>query len=129
MSDLVAALDNALAQYGEDIILRRIVGSGANATNIDVACKARVDVVTTQEALAGVPATDLNVIFTPTQINNEQWPGGGIPLVAPYDVDQRIPRVGGSDNMIVRHMLRRITFVDAKVINGELVRINARVAG
>jgi len=85
--------------------------------------------VTTQEALAGVPATDLNVILSPTQINNAQWPGGDIPLVPPYDVDQRIPRVGGSDNMIVRHMLRRITFVDAKVINGELVRINVRVAG
>jgi hypothetical protein len=129
VSDLVDALDNALANYGEDIILRRIVGSGATAINIDVTCKARVDAVTTQEALAGVPATDLNVILSPTQINSAQWPGGGIPLVPPFDVDQRIPRVGGSDNMIVRHMLRRITFVDAKVINGELVRINARVAG
>jgi hypothetical protein len=129
MSDLISALDNALAQAGEDIVLRRIVGSGATAINIDVICRARVDPATTQEVLAGVPMTSLNVILSPTQINERQWPGGHIPLVPPFDVDQRIPRVGGSDNMIVRNMLRRIIHVDAKLIGGELVRITARVDG
>jgi hypothetical protein len=129
MSDLVSSLDNALAACGEDIILRRVVGTGANVTNIDVTCRARVDALKTEQLIANIPATELNVIISPTQINNAQWPGGHVPLQPPFDVDQRIPRVGGADKMIVRNVLRAITFVDAKVINGELVRIDARVAG
>lgn len=129
MSDVISALDNALASYGEDIILRRVVGTGANVTNIDVTCKARVNAATVQQIVAGISAAEMNVIFSPTQINNAQWPGGHIPLQPPFDVDQRIPRVGGADKMIVRNVLRSVTFVDAKVINGELVRIDARVSG
>lgn len=128
-SGLIAALDSALAGYGEDIILRRVVGTGANVTNIDVKCRARVDAMSTDQIAAGVDATDLNVIMSPTQINEAQWPGGTVPLQPPFDVDQRIPRSGGADSMIVRNMPRKIAFVDAKVIGGELVRINARVTG
>jgi hypothetical protein len=129
MSSFIAALDSALAGYGEDIILRRVVGSGANVVNVDVACRARVDAASTDQIAAGVSATELNVIISPTQINEAQWPGGTVPLQPPFNVDQRIPRVGGPDKMIVRNVLRQITFVDAKVIGGELVRINARVSG
>src|SRR6266705_5180830 len=129
MSALIAALDGALAQAGEDVILRRVIGTAPNQTNIDVTCKARVDAMKTEQLVAGINATDLNVIFSPTQINNRQWPGGTVPLQPPFNVDQRIPRVGGADKMIVRNVLRSITFVDAKVINGELVRIDAMVSG
>lgn len=129
MSDVIAALDNALAQAGEDIILRRVIGTGSNVTNIDVKCRARVDAMKTEQLVAGINATDLNVILSPTQINNARWPGGHVPLQPPFDVDQRIPRVGGADKMIVRKVLRAVTFVDAKLINGELVRIDARVSG
>lgn len=128
MSDLVASLDNALAQYGEDVILRRVVGTGKNTINIDVKCRARVDAMKTEQMAAGINATDLNVIMSPTQINDAQWPGGTVPILPPFDVDQRIPRAS-VDKMIVRNSPRNITFVDAKVINGELVRIDLRVAG
>ncbi|SHJ70226.1 hypothetical protein SAMN05444159_1268 [Bradyrhizobium lablabi] len=129
MSYLIAALDDALAQAGEDIILRRVIGTAPNQVNIDVKCRARVNAATVQQLVAAIPATEMNVILSPTQINNAQWPGGHIPLQPPFDVDQRIPRVGGADKMIVRNVLRSITFVDAKVINGELVRLDVRVSG
>jgi hypothetical protein len=128
MSGLVSALDNALAGYGEDVILRRVVGSGSAVANIDVTCKARVNAATVQQLVAGIVATELNVIISPTQINNAQWPGGQVPLLPPFDVDQRIPRIS-VDKMIVRNSLRSVTFVDAKIINGELVRIDLRVSG
>jgi hypothetical protein len=129
MSDIIAALDNALAQTGEDIILRRIVGTAPNQTNIDVVVRARVDAATVQQIVAGISATEMNLIFSPSQINSQQWPGGHVPLQPPFDVDQRIPRVGGADKAIVRNVLRLITFVDAKIIGGQLVRIVARVSG
>jgi hypothetical protein len=125
----ISDLDEDLADAGEDIILRRVIGTGANVTNIDVKCRARVDAMKTEQLVAGINATDLNVILSPTQINNAQWPGGTVPLLPPFDIDQRIPRVGGADKMIVRNVSRAVTFVGAKIINGELVRIDARVSG
>jgi hypothetical protein len=128
MSDLIAALDNALAGYGEDVILRRVVGTGSAVANIDVTCRARVDAMKTGQLEAGINSTDLNIIMSPTQINNAQWPGGTVPLLPPFDVDQRIPRAS-VDKMVVRKSIRNITFVDAKIIGGELVRIDLRVSG
>lgn len=128
MSELIASLDNALAEAGEDVILRRVVGSGSAVANIDVTCRARVDAMKTEQMAAGINATDLNVIISPTQINDAQWPGGTVPILPPFDVDPRIPRAS-VDKMIVRNSIRNITFVDAKVIGDELVRIDLRVSG
>jgi hypothetical protein len=130
MSDLIAALDNALAQTGEDIILRRVVGTAPNQVNIDVTCRARVDALTVQQLVAGIPATDLNVILSPTQINNAQWPGGTVPALPPFNLDQRLPRVGTSDKVLMRGQApKAVAFVDPKFIGGELVRIDMRVSG
>lgn len=130
MSDLIAALDNALAQAGEDIILRRVVGTASNQANIDVTCRARVNAATVQQIAAGIPATELNVILSPTQINNAQWPGGTVPALPPFNLDQRIPRVGVTDKILMRgQQPRGVSFVDPKFINGELVRIDLRVTG
>lgn len=130
MSDLIAALDNALAGHGEDVILRRVVGTGANIANIDVVCRARVDAASTEQIVAGILATDLNIIMSPTQINNAQWPGGSVPQIPPFNVDQRVPRINGPDKVLLRGAApRTVTFCDPKFINGELVRINLRVTG
>jgi hypothetical protein len=128
MSDLIAALDNALAG-GEAFILRRVVGSGANVVNVDVTCVARIDAVTTEEIAAGIKATDLNVIFSPTQINQAQWPGGTIPQVPPFNVDQRVPRENGPDKAIIRGRLRTVAQSKPFFYGGELVRIEMRVTG
>ncbi|MES2030846.1 MAG: hypothetical protein V4477_16825 [Pseudomonadota bacterium] len=130
MSSFVAALDSALAGYGEDIILRRVVGTAPNQANIDVTCRARVDAMKAEEIVAGLPATDLNIIISPTQINNAQWPGGQVPLLPPFNVDQRVPRINGPDKVLLRGGApRTVAFCDPKFINGELVRINMRVTG
>lgn len=131
MSGEIAALDNALAAHSEEITLRIVIGSGANVSNIDVKCRARVDEVTTQQILAGIPATDLRVSISPTQINNAQWPGGQIPrMPPPFNIDPRIPRPNGPYKVIVGGVIRSVAASDPKYANnGELVRINMRVTG
>jgi len=126
----IAALDSALAQAGEDFILRRVIGSAPNQVNIDVTCRARIDAMTEKDLAAGIPATDLNIIMSPTQINDAQWPGGTTPALPPFNVDQRIPRAGGVDKVLIRGQPpRAVVFVDPKIVGGELVRINMRVSG
>lgn len=130
MSDLVASLDNALAVDGEDVILRRVVGTGSAVANIDVKCRARCDAATTEQIAAGILATDFNVIISPTQINNAQWPGGTIPQLPPFDVDQSIPRAGVNDKILMRGLPpKAIAAADTKIIGGVVVRHNLRVTG
>jgi hypothetical protein len=132
MSGEIAALDNALAQAGEDIILRRVVGTAPNQVNIDVHCRAKVNALTAQQLAAGIPATELNVILSPTQINDTQWPGGHVPALPPFNLDQRVPRAVPTDKVLLvtrGDQPRAITFSDPKFINGELVRINLRISG
>jgi hypothetical protein len=130
MSALIAALDQALAQAGEDIILRRTVGTAPNQINIDVTCRARVTALSVEQMAAGIPATELNVIMSPSQISAAQWPGGSVPALPPFDVDQRIPRAGVTDKVLMRGLApKAVSFVDPQIIGGELVRINMRVAG
>jgi hypothetical protein len=133
MSDLIASLDNALLQgKREDIILRRTVGSAPNQINVDVACIAAVDAMTAEQLAAGIPATELNVILSPTQINNAQWPGGHVPALPPFNLDQRVPRAGVTDKVLLvtrGEAPRSVTFSDPKFVSGELVRINLRISG
>jgi hypothetical protein len=130
VSDLIAALDNALAQSGEDIILRRTVGAAPNQISVDVTCRARVDAATDTQLVAGIPATDLNVIISPTQINDAQWPGGSIQALPPFNLDRRVPRAGPTDKVLMRGQPpKAVAFSNPKFINGELVRIDMRVAG
>jgi hypothetical protein len=129
MSDLIADLDSALAEAGEDIILRRVVGSSPNQVAVDVTCRARVDGASAAQIAAGIPATDFNLILSPSQITAKGWPGGTIPALPPFDLDQRIPRAGITDKVLMRGQPPKdVVFVDPKII-GELVRINMRVSG
>jgi hypothetical protein len=133
VSGEIAALDNAIAQSNrsETIKLRRIVGTAPNTVNIDVDCLAIVTSATVQQLVAGIPSTDQNIILSPTQINNAQWPGGSIPLMPPFDVDQRVPRVN-ADKVIVQGKMRSVAFVNPLFggQNGkEILRIDMRVSG
>src|SRR3954465_1380987 len=129
----IAALDNALAQgKSEEIILRRVVGAAPNQVNIDVTCIAAVTAMTTEQLAAGIPATELNVILSPTQINNAQWPGGHVPALPPFNLDQRVPRAGVTDKVLLKtrgEAPRAVTFSDPKFVVGELVRLNLRISG
>lgn len=126
----VAALDDALARAGgEDVILRRPVGSGRSVQFVSVKCVARISAVTAEQISAGIAQTELNFIMSPTQIDRAQWPGGTVPQLPPFDVDQRIPREN-VDQLIVRGKMRTVSFVDPVFAGaGELVRINGRIKG
>jgi hypothetical protein len=128
---LVAALDQALAGYGsEDIILRRVVGTAPNQVNVDVKCRAKVTAASVEQIEAGIPAGTFNIIMSPTKMNEAQWPGGSIPALPPFDVDQSIPREGLTDKVLMRGLPPKdVKFVDAVKIDGEVVRINMRVLG
>jgi len=126
---LIAALDAALAG-GEDFILRRVVGTAPNQIVIDVTCRARIDAATVTEIAAGIPATDFNLILSPTQINQAQWPGGSVPALPPFDLDQKIPRAGPTDKVLMRGQApKAVARVDPKFFDGEVVRIDMRVTG
>ena len=107
------------------------MGTGANVVNIDVQCFAIVTPATVQQIAAGISATDLNVIMSISQIDKAQWPGGTVPLISPFDVDQRVPRVN-ADKLIAQGRMRSVTFVDAKFGGDggkEILRFDMRVTG
>jgi hypothetical protein len=119
--ECIAALDDSLADDGEtpgeDVILRR-PGSPDN----DVTCRARVTALSTEQIIGGIAQTELNVVISPTQINNQPWPGGS----SDSPVDQRIPKIG-IDKMVARGAQKSVTFVDPRYIGDVLVRINLRI--
>ena len=79
---------------------------------------------------AGIPAATFNIIISPTEIRNAQWPGGTIPALPPFNVDQSIPREGLTDKVLMRGLPPKdVKFVNAIKIDGEVVRIEMRVQG
>lgn len=128
MSDVaghIAALDDALADEGEDIILRRVVGA-ANQVNVDVAVRAGVRSPTTEELVAGITQDELFCIFSPTQIDAAQWPGGQSPTVIE---DPRIPSKNRGDKAFIRNRWRAVQWGQGFYPQGSLVRIEMRVMG
>src|SRR6185437_5461868 len=120
--ECIAALDDALAEDGEDVILRRIVG----AANIDVTCRAKVIPLSLRfgvdKIVGGVVALGVSIVISPTQIDRAQWPGGTLPLRAPFNTDPRIPRID-QDRAIVRGRLYSLTYVTPLIVAGKIVRI------
>jgi hypothetical protein len=128
---LIADLDVALSEAGsEEIILRRIAGTASNQVNIDVTCIAKVVVIDTERGPGGVAITHYDVIISPTQINQAQWPGSTISAVSPFNLDQSIPRAGPTDKILMRGLPPcEINMVDPVKVGGEVVRINMKATG
>lgn len=124
-SDAIRQLDEDLAEEGEDIILRRIVGS-ASQVFIDVKVRARVTGVAAEELEGTVSQNEFLCIFSPTEINLAQWPGGQAPSVV---VDPRIPDKSRGDKAYVRGTFRAVQYATGFYPQGELVRIEMRVLG
>lgn len=125
---LIADLDAALSRRGEDVVIRRSVGTGASIVNTDVNVRGRVMPVAPNELVGTVSQTDLKVILSPTQIDAAQWPGGVPYSTSRYQVDPRVPKIG--DKAILQGKPRDIKF--AKPITdggGTLVRIELIVTG
>lgn len=127
MSDYVASLDEALAYAGEDVILRRTVGAGAAAVNVDVLVRASVRAFRPDELVGTISQSDSMVIISPTQIATAQWPGGQPVSGAIHQADPRVPKIG--DKAIIQGRIRNITFVKPILVAGELVRVEMTVAG
>lgn len=127
MSVYIENLDGFLAVSGEDIILRRTVGTG-NTANIDVTVRANVRTVRGPDELVnGVGQDDLKIIISPTQIRDRQWPGGGVDGTAPFNPDRSVPKRG--DRVIIKGYGYRVDTVNPIAVLGEVVRIEMITKG
>lgn len=124
--EAIAALDRALSEAGEYIVLRRMVGTGQNIANVDATVRAFVRSVKPEEIVGTISQGDLNVILSPTDIDAAQWPGG-LPDVPGLKPDARIPRI--NDKAVIQGKVRNISFAKPIVMDGDLVRIELTVSG
>jgi hypothetical protein len=127
-NECITALDDALAQNGQDVVLRRVVGSA----NIDVKCRASVRAFRPEELIGGITQSDSLVIMSPTQILAGQWPGGQVvsrsPLLPSTSVSPAwLPK--NTDRVIVDGRSRAITFVKPISVGSGIVRLELTVAG
>ena len=119
----ISALDRGLAARGEDVVLRRISGSGATATSVDVTCRAVVRGYRPEELVGGIAQGDSQVILSPSEIRASGWPD---PDGSPSG-SASLPRKG--DKLIVQGRMRTIEAVAPILVAGELVRIDLQVRG
>lgn len=125
MSALIDALDSGLVVAGEDIKLRRSVGT-TNKVNVDVDIVVAVRGPTSEELTAGITQDALFCIFSPTEINRAQWPGGQ-PVGGTED--PRVPNKNRGDSAYVRGRWRSVQWAQGFYPGGELCRIEIRVLG
>ena len=101
MNPHIARLDRSLAKERRvDHTAARIVGT-TNSVNIDVKCRAFVRAFRPEELVGTISQTDSQVIMSPTQIDEAQWPGGragielGLRARSSHPQDQRQVRDPG----------------------------------
>jgi hypothetical protein len=125
----IAELDKSLAEDGEDIILRRVVGSSpATQQFIDVTCRAFVRGYAAEDLIAAITQRQRRVILSPTQINRAQWPGGQALSVVN---DPRIPSKNRGDKCIILSDRSNCAVEEGGGIylGTTLIRIEMRVLG
>lgn len=110
-------LDRFLVRNGENVTLRRIVGTGPGATNQDLTVRAHVRSFKEDELIAGISQDDRLLIMSPTEITAANWPGGVLSL----------PRKG--DKAIVSGAPCNAEFVKPIRMAGQVVRIEMRIKG
>jgi hypothetical protein len=126
-SGAIARLDAALAQHGEDIILRRTVRRSGVDVVVDVACRAFVRAVSAQEIVGSIKATDVNVVISPTEILAAGWPGQDDVTPAGLNADQHHPRI--TDTAIVQGKPRQVRLSKPILMGGTWVRCDMVAGG
>lgn len=122
-----ANLDMMLDTYGQEITLRRIVGT-TNPINIDCTIRALVRGYKPEELAGGVIQGDSLVIISGADLDAAQWPGGEAVQSPPRQTDARVPRKG--DKVIIEGRLRNVEVAEPVYLGtGDLLRVNMTVRG
>ena len=122
MNALVATLDRHLASRGQDIVLKRRIGT--TSTFATVTCRAKVAGFNSEVLIGGVKQTASDLVISPTAIEAAftagTWPGaaGGDPWPKVGDFIRQ--SIGGD---------RKIEATRPVIIDGQVVRIEAKVLG
>lgn len=126
---MLAQLDRRLKTRGEDVVLRRRVGT-SNQSFVDCRIPAIVRALTVEQLIGSITQQNFFIIVSPTHIMQQQWPGGRTPpaggsLIIP--ADPRIPTT--SDVVMLRGSQRAIGRVAPIFDSGECIRIELAVTG
>jgi hypothetical protein len=130
MNRYLALLDRLLEQRGEDIYLRRRVGS-TNQTFVEARIPAIVRPLTVQQLVVGITQQNYFIIISMTHIIRQQWPGGAPPptgsgnIIQP--IDPRIPLT--TDFVFLRGGQRAVQRVAPVFDAGDCIRIEMTVRG
>lgn len=126
MNPCISALDRCLARAGQDVILRRPVGTTSQSFT-DAAVRAFVRGYEPSELAGDIQQGDSRVILSPTHLAASQWPGGQAVSSPPTSLDVRIPRAG--DRVVIAGRSRNVVMAAPIYKAGELIRIDIQVRG
>lgn len=120
---VIADLDEALADAGEDIVLQRLTGT--QQIPYSVTCRAVVRGYAPEELIAGSGITqqDVKVILSPTEIEVAGWPGAQPQTSG----DKRVPVK--NDRILRQGRPLTVQAAAGIYVGGELVRIEATARG
>lgn len=125
-SQHIIDLDASLAENGEDIVLRRLVGGVLKS--VTVRAHVRSFNLSASDIVTGISKVPFVVRISMTQIRAAGWPQGApAPAAPPFNVDPSIPVIG--DTVVIKSTVRTVKAVDPRVVNGEVVRIQMMVEG
>lgn len=124
MSD-IDDLDDDLANYGEDIYLRRLVSGSLRL--VKVRAHVRSFRLSSNDLVSGIMTVPFVVIISMTQIKAAGWPQGVVAAAAPFNVDPGIPVIG--DTAIIKGVARTVKAVDPMAVNDVVVKIKMMVEG
>ena len=130
MNRYLALLDRLLEQPGEDIYLRRRVGTTPNQTFVECRIPAIVRPLTVEQLIGNITQQNFFLIISPTHINRQQWPGGVSPPSGGniiQSVDPRIPLT--TDFVFLRGGMRAVQRVAPVFDAGDCIRIEMTVLG
>ncbi len=122
--DHIAALDEALADVGQEITLQRLTGTQLISFSVDL--PAIVRGYTPAELVGGITQQDSFVILSPTWIDRKGWPGPNS-SATPTTQDRRVPRKG--DKAVINGKGRTVEASVGIYVADVLVRVELRVLG
>lgn len=125
-AEAIAALDDALEAAGDQITLRRLVGT-ANQVPFSATLPAHPRGYRASEMVSGVQQGDTRVIISPTHIEASGWPGASPARLGDEGLDRRVPRKG--DEVWIQGRKRAVESCDPIYMAGVLVRLILQVRG